>query len=124
MTSTRALMVAISLGLAVPASAAEPAGVASARAAGLIGERFDGYLGVASTISPTVRSQVGSINITRRTLYSQLAVRRGVTPQEVAITAGCTLLAATPVGGSYQLSDNQWRKRLAGQAAPRPDYCR
>lgn len=123
MLSPRAALLAMAAALAVPASAAEPVGVASARASGLIGERFDGYLGVAAAISPGVRSQVGTINITRRSLYSQLAVRRGVTPQEVGITAGCTLLAATPVNGAYLLSDNQWRKRLAGQRAPRPDYC-
>lgn len=120
----RRLLFALALGLAVPASAAEPAGVSSARAAGLIGERYDGYVGVAGAISPAVRKEVGSINITRRSLYAQLAVRRGVTPQEVAITAGCSLLATTPVGGVYWLSDENPRRRLAGQRLAIPDYCR
>ena len=112
------------LALAAGPSRAEPAGVASARAAGLVGERYDGYVGVAGSISAAVRSEVGQVNITRRTLYAQLAVRRGATPQEVGITAGCALLAATPVGGSYLLQDNAWRRRAAGQAVPQPDYCR
>jgi len=119
----RALAI-LALALAVPAAAAEPVAVASARAGGLIGERYDGYIGVAGTVTPAVRSQVGSINITRRALYAQLASRRGVTPQEVAITAGCSLIGATPVGGVYWLSDEAPRRRLAGQAAPTPDYCR
>ena len=63
-------------------------------------------------------------SITRRSLYAQLAVRRGVTPQEVAITAGCSLLATTPVGGVYWLSDESPRRRLAGQRLAIPDYCR
>lgn len=117
------LLLALAIGLAVPASAAEPAAVASARAAGLIGERYDGYVGVAGTVTPAVRSQVGAINITRRALYAQLASRRGVTAQEVAVTAGCSLLAATPVGGAYWLADEQLRRRLSGQPAPSPDYC-
>ena len=120
----RISVLAIGLALGASAANAEPAGVASARSAGLIGERYDGYLGVHGTISGAVRSQVGGINITRRSLYAQLAVRRGVTPQEVGVTAGCALLAATPVGGSYLLGDNQWRRRASGQAAPKPDYCR
>ena len=118
----------LALGLALALSAgivsAEPAGVAAARATGLIGERYDGYVGVAGAISAAVRSQVGQVNITRRSLYAQLAVRRGVTQQEVGITAGCSLLAATPVNGTYMLQDGQWRRRLSGQSAPQPDYCR
>ena len=118
------LVLGFLIALAAGPAAAEPAGVASARAAGLIGERYDGYIGVAGTIGRDVRSQVGQVNITRRSLYARLAARRGVLAQEVGITAGCSLLAATPVGGSYLLQDNQWRRRAAGESVPQPDYCR
>jgi len=120
----RALLIVAALACAVPAAAAEPAAVASARAAGQIGERYDGYVGIAGAIPTAVRNQVGTINITRRTLYTQLAARRGVTTQEVGVTAGCSLLAATPVGGVYMLGDEQWRRRAPGTALPQPDYCR
>ena len=114
------------LGLAALAAPAfgQTAAVDSARAAGTIGERFDGYIGVAASVSPLVRSQVASINIRRRSLYSTLATRKGASPQDVGVTAGCTLLGRVPVGGSYMLSDGAWRRRGAGQAAPVPDYCR
>jgi uncharacterized protein YdbL (DUF1318 family) len=96
-----------------------------ARAAGQVGERYDGYLGYA-LVQPNAqaRSQTEGINIRRRALYSDLAQRRGVSPQEVGITAGCTLLARVAVGESYMLADGQWRRRAAGQSAPVPDYCR
>jgi uncharacterized protein YdbL (DUF1318 family) len=96
-----------------------------ARAAGQVGERYDGYLGYA-LVQPNAqaRSQTEGINIRRRALYSDLAQRRGVSPQEVGITAGCTLLARVAVGESYMLADGQWRRRAAGQPAPVPDYCR
>ena len=106
-----------------PAAAQSPA-VDAARGAGSIGERYDGYLGVASSVSQSVRSQVASINIQRRQLYSNLASSRGATPQDVGITAGCQLLARVRVGQSYLLADGAWRRRSAGQAAPVPDYCR
>jgi uncharacterized protein YdbL (DUF1318 family) len=109
--------------LAVPAAAQTPA-VDAARAAGQVGERFDGYLGVASAVSSAVRSQVATINITRRSLYSNLAARRGVSPQDVGITAGCELLARVSVGEAYMLADGVWRRRTAAQPAPVPDYCR
>lgn len=97
---------------------------AAARAQGLVGERYDGYLGYAARpSSPIVRSQTEAINIRRRKLYTELAVSRGVSPQEVGITAGCTLLARVAVGEAYMLADGSWRRRAAGQPAPVPDYC-
>jgi uncharacterized protein YdbL (DUF1318 family) len=71
-----------------------------------------------------VRGQVSRINIQRRTLYSNLGSQKGATPQEVGVTAGCQLLARVSVGQAYMLRDGAWRRRLAGQPAPVPDYCR
>jgi uncharacterized protein YdbL (DUF1318 family) len=108
---------------AVPASGQTPV-IDAARAAGTVGERFDGYLGVAGPVSASVQSQLSRINIQRRSLYSNLGAQKGATPQEVGITAGCELLARVSVGQSYMLSDGKWRRRGAGQGAPVPDYCR
>lgn len=108
--------------LAAPAAAQTPA-VNAARQAGAVGERFDGYLGYAVPPSATLRGQVESINIRRRALYSNLAASKGVAPQEVAITAGCQLLARVAVGQTYLLNDGQWRRRAGGQPAPVPPYC-
>ena len=109
--------------LAVPAAAQTPL-VNAARAAGQVGERFDGYMGFVVRPSAQLRSQVGTINIRRRTLYSNLAASRGAAPQEVGITAGCQLLARVQVGQAYMLGDGRWRLRGPGQPLPIPDYCR
>jgi len=109
--------------LAVPAAAQTPA-VDAARAGGAVGERYDGYLGIAAPVSAQVRSQVAAINIRRRSLYSNLAASKGVSPQDVGITAGCQLLARVPLGGTYLLGDGVWRRRAAGEASPAPSYCR
>jgi uncharacterized protein YdbL (DUF1318 family) len=96
-----------------------------ARSAGQVGERFDGYLGYAAVpTSAQARTQTEAINIRRRALYTDLASRRAVSPNDVGITAGCTLLARVEVGESYMLPDGQWRRRAPGQGAPVPDYCR
>jgi hypothetical protein len=116
-------LVLLALLAAVPATAQTPA-VDAARVAGAVGERFDGYVGVAAPVSAAVRSQVASINIQRRSLYSRLAASKGVSPQDVGITAGCQLLARVSVGEAYMLGDGVWRRRAAGQGAPLPDYCR
>jgi uncharacterized protein YdbL (DUF1318 family) len=116
-------LVLFALLLAAPAAAQTPA-VDAARASGTVGERYDGYLGVVGVASGAVRSQVATINIQRRSLYSNLAARKGVSPQDVGITAGCQLLARVSVGEAYMWADGAWRRRAAGQAAPVPDYCR
>jgi hypothetical protein len=105
-------------------AAAQTAAVDTARAAGAVGERYDGYVGVSASVSGAVRSQIATINIRRRSLYSNLAARKGVSPQDVGITAGCQLLARVAVGETYMLADGAWRRRGLGQPAPVPDYCR
>lgn len=109
--------------LATGAIAQEPVLVTQARGAGLIGERFDGYLGFVTTPGDTLRRQVNSINIRRRALYANLARQKGVTTEEIGVTATCTLFPRIPVGGYYLTSDRGWQRRTAGQPAPRPAYC-
>ncbi len=101
-----------------------PSALLGARAQGVVGERYDGYLGYArEPQGNAARVQTEAVNIRRRALYSSFATRRGVSPQEVGITAGCTLLARVQVGESYMLADGVWRRRGPGEAAPVPDYC-
>ena len=119
---TLALVTAL-LVAAVPASAQSGAALAAAKQAGAVGERYDGYLGFAAKPPEAVRRQVGAVNIKRRSLYTGLATRRGVTLEAVGIAAGCELLAQVKAGEAYMLSDGIWRKRAAGQPAPVPDYC-
>ena len=113
------------LGLAcavIPASAPaqDSQAILAARRAGLIGERFDGYLGVVNPNAPAnVRRQVSAINIRRRSLYSNLAARRGVSPQEVGITTACSLLRRIGVGEYYLLNQGAWRRATPSRRARR-----
>ena len=126
MTRFLALGAAAILGAAVSAAIApaQTPAINSARQAGLVGERYDGYLGMGAGASAALRSQVAAINIRRRSLYINLATSRRVSAQEVGITAGCVLLARVAVGEVYMLQDGLWRRRAPGQGAPVPDYCR
>jgi len=124
----RALLLAALVAVAAPPAAAQTApataAVAQARAAGIVGERYDGYLGIAIDGSPYLHRQVASINLLRRSLYSQLSRSRGVSLQEIGITAGCQLLGTVRVGERYYSTDNAWRTRAPGQPVPIPTYCR
>jgi uncharacterized protein YdbL (DUF1318 family) len=109
------------LATAMPVAAQDA--VSAARAAGLVGERYDGYLGAVGPISPAVRAQVGAINIKRRSVYAGYAARRGVAAQDVGVAAACTLFARVAVGEAYLMPDAGWQRRGAAQPAPRPAYC-
>lgn len=118
-----ALAMLAGLAMAAAAPAQESAIIVEARRAGLIGERFDGYVGiVAANPSDGLRRQVAAINIRRRSLYSGLAARKGVTPEEVGITAACTLFRRIGVGEFYLPGQGGWRRVVAGQS-PLPSYC-
>ena len=60
------------LAVAGIAIAQEAPAVAQARAAGVVGEQLDGYLGFAKSPSPDVKSAVDAINIKRRAIYTEI----------------------------------------------------
>ena len=113
----------LAVALAVPAAAQNSPAIRAAKAAGQVGERYDGYLGYASYLPANTRREVDAVNIRRRSHYSNLAAAKGVTPQDVGITAGCITLRSVEVGQAYLLADNVWRRRAAGQGVPAPSYC-
>jgi uncharacterized protein YdbL (DUF1318 family) len=121
----RPLLIAALLAIAasVPAAAQMSPTIQAAKAAGQVGERYDGYLGMAASAPPQVRREVEAINIRRRAHFANLARSRGVSPQEVGITAGCLTLRSVRVGEPYMLGDNVWRRRGAVGGPPVPSYC-
>ena len=114
-----AMLLAPGQGSAQPAST-----IVEAMRAGIVGERFDGYMGFAAAPSATLRRQVNAINIRRRTLYTRLASRPGVTVQLAGLATGCTLLSRVKQGEAYMLPDGVWRRRAPGEPAPDPEHCR
>jgi len=105
---------------AVPAAAQsrDPA-YAAARAAGQIGEKMDGYLGIVGAGSAELRALVDDINIKRRANYTSRAQAQSATVEEYAFTQGCILIARTVPGEKYQAPGGAWQTRTA--AAPQRD---
>ena len=111
--------------LVIPAAAPaqDPKAIVAARHAGQIGERYDGYLGFVTTYpSDALRRDVSAVNIRRRALYSDLAARKGVSPEEVGITAACSLLQRIGIGEYYLPGQGGWRRVVRGES-PVPSYC-
>ena len=121
---TRAVLAGAALatalgGLAAPAYAQRDPAYAAARAAGEVGEKMDGYLGIVGTETADLRRLVNDINIKRRAVYSQKAQASNATLEEYALAAGCQAILATAPGEKYQAPDGSWQTRTS--AAPLRD---
>ena len=111
----RTALAALALGaMAVPAAAQQrdPA-YAAARATGQVGEKPDGYLGIAGAGSPAIRALVVDLNIKRRANDTDRAKAQSATVEEYAVTQGCLLIARTAPGEKYMAPDGTWRTRGA-----------
>ncbi|MEA3018453.1 MAG: uncharacterized protein QOI38_3175 [Sphingomonadales bacterium] len=116
---------ALLLGLAGAAAAALQETATELRATGLVGERYDGYLGLVGQAPPRVRAEMDAVNIRRRAHYTELARLRRARVEEVGVAAACEILASRVAPGQYYLlPDNVWRRREGSEPVPRPAYCR
>ena len=115
-------------GIALVASAVVPAAAmaqgrdpayAAARAAGLVGEKMDGYLGFVVTPGAQLRAVVDAINIKRKAAYAAKAQANNATIEEYALTSGCQLILNTKPGEKYQAPDGSWQTRTS--APPQRD---
>lgn len=114
-----AAALALALGsIAAPSWAQRDPAYAAARAAGQIGEKTDGYLGIVSG-GADLRAMVDDLNIKRRANYTERARAQSATVEEYAFTQGCILIARTVPGEKYQAPNGTWQTRGAG--APQRD---
>ena len=119
-TALGAAAVATALGgIAAPAFAQRDPAYAAARAAGQVGEKMDGYLGIVGAETAELRRVVNDINIKRRAVYAERAQANNATLEEYALTAGCQAILATSPGEKYQAPDGTWQTRTS--AAPMRD---
>lgn len=124
--STFAVAALMSAALAFEAAAQADPALDQARAAGLIGEQADGYLGFVpgATISADLRGRVEQNNIRRRALYTSRATERNATVNEMAAAVACEVFQnRIEVGERYRDEQGQWRQRTATQPVAMPSFC-
>ncbi|MGI9452205.1 MAG: YdbL family protein [Geminicoccaceae bacterium] len=81
-----------------------------AKAAGLVGERADGYVG-AVTGDAGVQGLIDKINAGRKAKYADIASKRDASVEAVAAIAGKKLIERTPAGQYVMGSDGQWQRK-------------
>jgi uncharacterized protein YdbL (DUF1318 family) len=83
----------------------------AAKAAGHVGERADGYLGVVSGAPGSAKGLVDSVNARRRAKYAEIAKQNGTAIESVAAIAGQKLIERTPSGQYVMGTDGSWKKK-------------
>lgn len=99
-----ALGATAALGLATVAIAqtAAKTTVDAAKAAGIVGEQADGFLGyVTGAADPVVRAAVSEINAGRAQLYREAAARNNVTAEAAGAAAYTTVVMGKLKAGEY-----------------------
>jgi uncharacterized protein YdbL (DUF1318 family) len=109
-TGLRAAAAVLVLALTLSASIAHADALDDARAAGLLGERPDGYVDtVAPNPSADIVNLKQQINAQRLKIYQQLAGEKGVPVEEVgALAAEKTISQKLKPGMFYLNSSGQW----------------
>ncbi|MGI9435467.1 MAG: YdbL family protein [Geminicoccaceae bacterium] len=96
-----------------------------AKAAGLIGEQPDGYLGpvagpglgkarsleAGGKMTEEVQRLIDEVNAGRKSKYAEIAGKRGAPVDAVAQIAGKKLIERTPAGQFVMGSDGNWQQK-------------
>jgi hypothetical protein len=100
------------LGLALAIASAQAGALEDAKAAGLVGERIDGYLGVVDSGAPaSVKSLVDQINAERQAKYAEIAQKQGAPVEAVAQIAGKKLIERAAPGEYVMGANSQWQRK-------------
>lgn len=103
------VLVAALLAGAAPADA-DP--LDDAKAAGWVGERSDGFVGlVRPDAPPAMRDLVKRINDARQDVYEEIADEEDVTVVVVAARAGQKLIERAPEGHYVQDENGDWKRK-------------
>jgi uncharacterized protein YdbL (DUF1318 family) len=100
----------LALTLATAAHAASE--LDTAKAAGQVGERPDGYVGLVAADAPeTVKQLVSSVNQGRREKYTEIATRNSAPVEAVAARAGAKLIERAAPGEYVMDAEGRWVRK-------------
>lgn len=106
------LFIAFALAVSAPSAAAGDPQIDAAKAAGIVGERIDGYLGFVTVSSDaSLQRKVNEINAKRRALYQSLSRETGTTVEQVGIVTGEKQIANAQSGEYYMNAQGQWVRK-------------
>jgi uncharacterized protein YdbL (DUF1318 family) len=109
MTLIRHAAIALCAALLLFGTSAYAMTLQEAKAAGLLGEQADGYIGVVSA-NADANQIAASVNAQRRTGYQEIAKRNGTSLDTVEALGGQAAINKTP-GGQYVNTGSGWQMK-------------
>jgi uncharacterized protein YdbL (DUF1318 family) len=102
-------LIVILLLIGLPAAAGS---LSSAKAAGQVGEKPDGYVGLVDEGAPAeIRELVQDINARRRVKYEEIAKKSGAAVNAVAARAGTKLIERAAEGNFVMDASGKWVRK-------------
>ncbi|MDH3282137.1 MAG: YdbL family protein [Gammaproteobacteria bacterium] len=101
----------LALLMLAPAGMATAADLNQAKAAGWVGEKVDGYLGLVKPGAPEeIAKMMAAINSKRKAEYENIATRNGVAVTQVARLTAAKVIGSAASGTYVQNAEGQWVK--------------
>jgi uncharacterized protein YdbL (DUF1318 family) len=110
----RVAALALSLALLVlgGAAGAQSARLLDApRAAGIVGERYDGYAVAHGAVPPDVAALIDRVNAERRAIYAQHAQSEKVPIEAIGKIYAGQIVTSAPAGTWFLAEDGRWKQK-------------
>lgn len=106
-----AFLALLALSLSTWASAQSTRLLDGPRAAGTVGERYDGYAVAHGTISPDVAKLLDQVNAERRSVYAERAKNTGAPAEAVGKIYAQEIMKSAPAGTWFLGENGQWTRK-------------
>lgn len=102
----------LSFALAIPRTVlAQGRPLDAPRAAGIVGERYDGYAQVRGAAPSDIVSLVNQVNAERRALYEQRAKSEGVPVEAIGKIYAGQIMQSAPPGTWFLAQSGNWTRK-------------
>jgi uncharacterized protein YdbL (DUF1318 family) len=81
------------------------------RAAGTVGERYDGYAVAHGAVSPDLAKVIDQVNAERRTVYAERAKNTGAPIEAVGKIYAQEIVKSAPAGTWFLGENGQWTRK-------------
>jgi uncharacterized protein YdbL (DUF1318 family) len=81
------------------------------RAAGIVGERFDGYAVARGSVSPDVAALIDKVNKERHDVYASRAASENVPIEAIGKIYAAEIIKSAPAGTWFLSESGQWTQK-------------
>jgi uncharacterized protein YdbL (DUF1318 family) len=81
------------------------------RAAGLVGERYDGFAAAHGAVPPNIAALIDQVNAERRALYAERAKSEGVPAEAIGRIYAGEIIKSAPAGTWFLAENGQWTRK-------------